>query len=384
MGGHPLRSSRCSPPGAVRTVGCLALAALAAFGAGCASQGYRNHQVPAFVAPHTPPSESRNRPVHLRRSDYDAVPGGIRLIRAGRAKPTPPFTLVDESGRVHTPETLRGRVVWLDLWAVWCGTCRAEFPFVERLQQRFERNGLTVLAVCRNSTREGFVAASRKDWIHFPVIDASDQSEFPFPVHAFPTTVLIGRHGRVRGYWQGHRTAEAMEEALRYLLAEEGPRGAPAVVARGPVDESGGALPTSENVLEARLDLAQDALPPGAFFEGKVTLDVDPGWFLSADQGDGAIPLKIRFGESQAFRVLDCRLPPPVPVETSTGARAGHRGRVELPLWGLLDANVPGGGPVDLEIVATVQACDETQCLPPSDLVLGRRLWVVDPGTAAP
>ena len=86
--------------------------------------------------------------------------------------------------------------------------------------------------------------------------------------------------------------------------------------------------------------------------------------------------VETRIQGSQAFRVLDCRLPRPVPVETSTGHRAGHTGKLELPIWGLLDSELPLGAPVDLEIVATVQACDRTTCLAPSDVVLEQRLWV--------
>jgi thiol-disulfide isomerase/thioredoxin len=302
------------------------------------------------------------------------LPGGIRLVRADRARPVRDFVFVDQFGTVHTPRTLRGRVVWLDLWAVWCGTCRAEFPFVEQLQGRFRSSGLTVLALCRNSAPEDFAAAIDKDWIHFAAVDAGDDAAFPFPYRAFPTSVLIDRAGRIRGYWQGHRGADAMEEAVRYLLAEPGGEDSPYAEAATADNEA--PLSTSANVLRAKLQLESDALAPGGFFEGVVTLDVDPGWFLSADRQDGAVPLKIRFGRSEAFRVLDCQLPVAVPVETSTGARPGHAGRLEMPLWGILAPDVPPGRVVDLEIVATVQACDRTQCLAPADVVMAEKLWV--------
>jgi len=376
VGGHALTERRKvgrTPRGA------LLLALLPVVVAGCASPGYRNHLVPAFAAPGPPRHAGWAQPVRLRDGDYDPVPGGIRLIRAERAKAAPRFALRDEEGRLHTSQSLRGRVVWVDLWAVWCGTCRAEFPFVQQLHERFEPNGLTVLAVCRNSPRKDFVAAVDKDWMDFAVVDASDQPGFPFPYEAFPTTALIDRQGRIRAYWQGHRTPEAIEVALRRLLAEDGPADTlPPAESEGEA-VAGEALATSGSVLHARLDLVRDALPPGGYFEGTVTLDVDPGWFLSADRREGAVPLRIRFGDSQAFRVLDCRLPVPVSVETATGARAGHRGRLELPLWGLLAEDVAPGGPVELQVVATVQACDDSQCLAPSDLVLDRRLWVTDP-----
>lgn len=382
MGGHPLIDAlrRLRPAAGA----AFLLAFLPTLQGGCAGPGYRDHHVPAFVAPGAPSHSHRTYPVRLREADSELLPGGIRLIRPDRAKPAPEFALRDEQGILHTPQLLRGRVVWMDLWAVWCGTCRAEFPFMDVLQRRFERNGLSILAVCRNSDRDSFVAAAHKDWIHFPTIDANDQSDFPFPYRAFPTSVLIDRWGRIRAYWQGHRTPDAMEGALRRLLAEAGPDSSQSIPTAGAGTEEGQSMAASADVLRARVDLVRDSLPAGGYFEGTVTLDVDPGWFLNADHQEGAVPLKIRFGDSPAFRVLDCRLPVPVPVETSTGARAGHQGRLEMPLWGLLAVDLPRGRPVDLKVVATVQACDDTQCLAPSDVVLACRLWVSDDAGVEP
>lgn len=338
--------------------------------------GYRDYRVPAFVAPGPARYANHTHPVRLRARDSVQLSGGIRLVRADRARPVPDFAFVDQFGGVHTPRTLRGQVVWLDLWAVWCGTCRAEFPFVEQLQERFRSSGFTVLALCRNSPAADFAAAVDKDWIHFAAVDAGDDPAFPFPYRAFPTSVLIDRSGRIRGYWQGHRSAAAMEEAVRHLLAEAAADDSPFAASAPARPEP--PLSTSANVLRARLDLRSDSLAPGGFFEAVVTLDVDPGWFLSADRQDGAVPLRIRFGESPAFRVLDCRLPVPVVVQTSTGARTGHRGRLEMPLWGILAPDQTPGRVVDLEIVATVQACDRTQCLAPAEVVLAEQLWVKD------
>ncbi|MFN8178190.1 MAG: TlpA disulfide reductase family protein [bacterium] len=176
--------------------------------------------MPAVLAPAPPPEARPTDPVALTAEDSEVLPGGIRLIRADRAVASPAFAFVDEAGVRHTPAELAGRVVWIDVWATWCAACRAEFPDLEKLHELHAADGLVVLAVCRDSKRDDFEKAVRKSWIRFATVDAGDAGGFPFPIGAFPTSVVLDRRGRVRAFWQGWRPPEAGEELVRRLLAE--------------------------------------------------------------------------------------------------------------------------------------------------------------------
>jgi thiol-disulfide isomerase/thioredoxin len=192
--------------------------------ASCAGPvSYTGDVVPALLAPSAPRDAHPSDPVALSAADAEALPGGIRLIRAERAVPSPSFDWVDAAGAHRTPASLAGRVVCIDVWATWCATCRAEMPDWERLHERHAADGLTVLAVCCNSKPEEFASAVQKSWIHFPAVDAGDASHLPFPVAAFPTSVVLDRSGRVRAFWQGWRRPEAVEGLVRRLLDEPAP-----------------------------------------------------------------------------------------------------------------------------------------------------------------
>src|SRR5580704_6825131 len=41
----------------------------------------------------------------------------------------------------------RGRVVYLDFWASWCGPCRQSFPWMETMKSTYEGQGLEIVAV---------------------------------------------------------------------------------------------------------------------------------------------------------------------------------------------------------------------------------------------
>ena len=39
-------------------------------------------------------------------------------------------------GELITLKKFRGKVVYIDFWASWCGPCRAQFPFAKQLQSK--------------------------------------------------------------------------------------------------------------------------------------------------------------------------------------------------------------------------------------------------------
>ncbi len=199
------------------------LGAALALGACSPPVSYHGDLLPAALAPHAPPDADAADAVPLSPFDADTLAGGLHLIHADRAVPPPAFELVDDSGVRHTLATLAGRVVRLELWATWCATCKAEFPDLQRMHEEWQDDGLLVLAVCRNSEPEEFARAVHKDWISFAAVDASDDGDFPFPIGAFPSTVMLDRAGRVRSFWQGWREPKHVEALVKRLLDEPKP-----------------------------------------------------------------------------------------------------------------------------------------------------------------
>ncbi len=110
-----------------------------------------------------------------------------------------------------------GQVVLINLWATWCGPCRAELPALERLHQSYKKRGFTVLGVSVDSERgEADVRAMvRNIKLSYPVVlDPSGHSTAIYKASGYPTSVLVGRDGQVR--W---RRAGALTDNDAELIA---------------------------------------------------------------------------------------------------------------------------------------------------------------------
>ena len=120
--------------------------------------------------------------------------------------------------------TLRGRVVYLDFWASWCGPCRQSFPWMQTLKNTYEDRGLTIVAVNLDANRvdaEKFLNQFKPTFeVRF---DPDGKLAEIYKIKSMPSSVLIDRHGVARFTHMGFRPVDGAvyEAQLRELLAEK-------------------------------------------------------------------------------------------------------------------------------------------------------------------
>lgn len=120
-----------------------------------------------------------------------------RSPRTGYAAPE--FTLPDLQGRIHRLADLRGKVVFLNLWATWCPPCRMEMPGMERLYQQLKDRDFVMLAVAEDEGGTEAVAPFiREAGLTFPVLLDPEATLSPrYGVTGYPETFIIDRDGQV-------------------------------------------------------------------------------------------------------------------------------------------------------------------------------------------
>jgi thiol-disulfide isomerase/thioredoxin len=113
---------------------------------------------------------------------------------------------------------LRGKVVFLNLWATWCQPCRYEIPELEKMHAKYEAQGFSVVGVSLDdSGAEGvneFVTAQR---MNYPVvIDAEGVLASLFQTSVIPTSVLVDRSGKI--VWTHYGLVSMEDEMLDKAL----------------------------------------------------------------------------------------------------------------------------------------------------------------------
>src|SRR5258708_29935506 len=146
-----------------------------------------------------------------QKSETTGVPAQPRMAK--KAKTADPRTVVGtEVGNIMPAYTTKwldgkpfdlaaehGNVVFLNVWATWCGPCRSEMPFLQSMQDQYAARGLKVIGV---SVDEGgtadvnaFLAAQK---IRYPsAIDPEGRIANILQTTVLPTSVLIDRTGHI-------------------------------------------------------------------------------------------------------------------------------------------------------------------------------------------
>lgn len=150
-------------------------------------------------------------------------------LLAGCGRPEPPLVIgaalpaVElerfEGGRLSLPAAFRDRVVLIHFWADWCARCRTELRDSEALHRRYREQGLAVLGINLQQSRELVGRYLQGLDISYPMLlDRDGQVARRYGVTALPLVYLVDRQGRLHARLLGGASAGQLERLIRALL----------------------------------------------------------------------------------------------------------------------------------------------------------------------
>src|SRR5271157_2521559 len=151
--------------------------------------------------------------------------GKTTLVSDAAGKPEPDLKLRDLDGKDISLADYKGKVVFLNFWATWCGPCQDEIPSLIDMQNKYAAKGFTVIGLAMDEegksvvspfvAKEKYEVNGQKLLINYPILLGTDEAADKFGgVMGYPTSFLLSRGGKVLVKFQGPPDYEEIDKAV--------------------------------------------------------------------------------------------------------------------------------------------------------------------------
>lgn len=112
---------------------------------------------------------------------------------------SPDFACPDLSGKVVGLSDLKGKYVYIDVWATWCGPCCAEIPHLQKLEQKFATRNIAFVSISCDRNKEAWKKMIGEKQLGGIQLNGGENSDFmkAYMIRGIPRFILLDREGKI-------------------------------------------------------------------------------------------------------------------------------------------------------------------------------------------
>jgi thiol-disulfide isomerase/thioredoxin len=138
----------------------------------------------------------------LQKESYLKMVADLRKSMLNETAPA--FALLDLDGKNINVEDLKGKVVVVDFWATWCGPCKASFPAMQKMVNKYKEDPnikfvfIDTWEKGENKKKEAADFITTNKYSFHVLLDNEDKVVAQFKVDGIPTKFVIDKNGNIR------------------------------------------------------------------------------------------------------------------------------------------------------------------------------------------
>ena len=136
--------------------------------------------------------------------DINRIKGKYERIKTlKKGIPSPSFNYPDSSGKNISLESLKGKLVYVDVWATWCGPCKAQIPFLKQLEEKYREEDIAFVSLSIDQLKniskwKDMIVDKELEGIQI-IADKAWRSKFvtDYVIEGIPRFILIDKDGNL-------------------------------------------------------------------------------------------------------------------------------------------------------------------------------------------
>ena len=136
--------------------------------------------------------------------DINRIKGKYERIKTlKKGSPSPSFNYPDSSGKNISLESLKGKLVYVDVWATWCGPCKAQIPFLKQLEEMYREEDIAFVSLSIDQLKniskwKDMIVDKELEGIQI-IADKAWRSKFvtDYVIEGIPRFILIDKDGNL-------------------------------------------------------------------------------------------------------------------------------------------------------------------------------------------
>jgi thiol-disulfide isomerase/thioredoxin len=120
-------------------------------------------------------------------------------LYSGRIAPDAEF--YDANGQISKISDYKGKVIYIDTWATWCGPCKREIPFLKTLEESYHGKNVEFISVSTDKDVNAWKSYIAKESMSGLQLHQSQEMEktmsYLYVVNSIPRFILIDEEGRI-------------------------------------------------------------------------------------------------------------------------------------------------------------------------------------------
>lgn len=119
--------------------------------------------------------------------------------KAAAGRTSPMFKGVDVNGKEMTLRDFRGKYIYIDMWATWCGPCQKELPFLKKLEEKFKGRNIVFVGLSIDQDKAKWAARVKSGALSGTQLHIGKGSKFQsdYRISGIPRFILLDPNGRI-------------------------------------------------------------------------------------------------------------------------------------------------------------------------------------------